>query len=179
MNHKQFLTRGIILVLVMLLTACAAPKATPCPTTVPQSCPTAVAQVSTDNNYVYKALRSYTNNTITFSPGNKCSLEGAKSINASGFTYEIVVTSQEHQAYLLAIYTIKPGNTFADIQAIPNTNTDLPTFVDPLAFDHVLPGSAAVHTIMIDKGPLYFTRIAHGLTSDLRLADLGPLEVVP
>ena len=179
MNHKQFITRGFMLVLVVLLTACATPTATPCPTSKPQSCPTAVTQVSTDNNYVYKALRSYTNNTITFSPGNKCSLEGAKSINAGGFTYEIVVTSQEYQAYLLAIYTINPGNTLADIQALPNTNTDLPSFITPIAFDHILSGSAAIHTIMIDKGPLYFTCIAHRATSDIRLADLGPVEVVP
>ena len=44
MKTKQLFARGIELVLVSLLvTACAAPKAQPCPTTAPQSCPTTAA----------------------------------------------------------------------------------------------------------------------------------------
>ena len=44
MNPKHCFSKGIELVLVLLLvTACAAPKAEPCPTTTPLSCPTSAA----------------------------------------------------------------------------------------------------------------------------------------
>ena len=39
MNHKQFFTHGIMLVLVVLLTACATPTATPSPTVAAQAPP--------------------------------------------------------------------------------------------------------------------------------------------
>jgi hypothetical protein len=188
MKDNQKLTRGITLVLILFMVAgCAAPKATPvpttaiqsCPTAAIQSCPTTVAQVSANDGGMWDALRMDTQNTITFSPGNKCSLEGVKSTNAGGFTYEIVVTSLEHQNYYLAIYTINPGNTFADVQALPDSNTNPPSFIHLVSIDHVLPGSDSIHTIMIDKGPLYFSCMAYDPTYDKRFADLGPVEVVP
>jgi FKBP-type peptidyl-prolyl cis-trans isomerase FkpA len=174
-----------MLLLVVLLTACAAPKATPpkttaiqsCPTAAIPSCPTTVAQVSADHGGMWDALRGDIQNKITFSPGNKCSLEGVKSTNAGGYTYEIVVTSQEHQNYYLVIYTINPGNTFADIQALPDSYTKPPLFIQLVAVDHELPGSDSIHTIMIDKGPLYFSCMAYDPTYDNRFADLGPVEV--
>lgn len=44
MNPKQYFSKGIQLVLILLLlTACAAPKAEPCATTAPLSCPTSAA----------------------------------------------------------------------------------------------------------------------------------------
>ena len=149
-----------------------------CPTAAIQSCPTATVQVTIDHGSMWDDLRGATNNTITFSPGNKCSLGGAKSINAGGFTYEIVVTSQEHQNYYLAIYTINPGKTFADVQALPDSYTDPPPFIQLVSVDHVLPGSDSIHTIMIDEGSLYFSCMAHDQNYDKRFADLGPVEVV-
>jgi hypothetical protein len=124
-------------------------------------------------------LRGATNNKITFSPGNKCSLEGAKSVNAGDLTYEILVTSLEHQNYYLAIYTINPGYTFADIQALPDTKTDPPSFIHLVSIDHVLQGSDSIHSLgNIDEGPLYFSCMAYDPNYDKRFADLGPVEVV-
>ena len=188
MKRSGFYILAVSSVLLMLVvTGCTTPKATPvpttamqsCPTAAIQSCPTAVEQVSADHGGMWDALRGDAQNTITFSPGNKCSLEGVKSTNAGGFTYEIVVTSLEHQNYYLAIYTINPGNTFADVQALPDTNTDPPSFIHLVSVDHILPGSDSIHTIMIDKGPLYFSCMAHDPTYDKRFADLGPVEVGP
>jgi FKBP-type peptidyl-prolyl cis-trans isomerase FkpA len=126
---------------------------------------------------MWNAIRGEANNTITFSPGNKCSLEGAKSVNPGAFTYEIVVNSQEHQNYYLGIYTINPGYTFADMEALSDSLTDPPTFVKIVAVDHELPGSDSFHTIMIDEGPLYFSCLAYDPNYDKRFADLGPVEV--
>ena len=189
MKHNQKLIRGITLVLMLFMVAgCAAPKATTVPTTAIQSCPTAaiqpcptaVAQASADHGTMWDTLRRLTSNTITFSPGNKCSLEGAKSVNAGDLIYEIVVTSEEHQNYYLAMYTINPGYTFADVQALPDTNTDPPPFIQLISVDHVLSGSDSIHSLgNINEGPLYFSCMAHDATYDKRLADLGPVEVVP
>jgi hypothetical protein len=189
MKHNQKKIRGITLVLILfMLAGCAAPKATPvpttviqsCPTAADQSCPTAVAQASAEHGTMWDTLRGVTNNTITFSPGNKCSLGSAKSVNAGDLTYEILVTSLEHQNYYLAIYTINPGHTFADIQALPDTNTDPPSFIHLVSIDHVLPGSDSIHSLgNVNEGPLYFSCMAHDPNYDKRFADLGPVEVVP
>jgi len=188
MNHKKLtmLISGLILVL-LVVAACAPQTSTliptaaiqSCPTAAMQSCPTASVQVATNHGSMWDALRGIKNNTITFSPGNKCSLEGAKSVNAGDLTYEIVVTSLEHQNYYLAIYTINPGNTFADVQALPDTNTDPPSFIHLVSVDHVLPGSDSIHSLgNINEGPLYFSCMAYDPNYDKRFADLGPVEVI-
>jgi hypothetical protein len=44
MNHKQLFTHGFMLILVILLSACATTKSTSNPTAAPVSCPTSAAQ---------------------------------------------------------------------------------------------------------------------------------------
>ena len=196
MKRSGFYKLAVSIVLLMLVIAgCTTPKADPCPTTPPlscpttaiqscptaavQSCPTAMAPVSADHSDMWDTLSGLAQNTITFSPGNKCSLEGVKSVNAGVLTYEIVVTSLEHQNYYLAIYTINPGYTFADLQALPETKTDPPSFIHLVSVDHVLPGSDSIHSLgNINEGPLYFSCMAYGPNYDKRFADLGPVEVV-
>ncbi len=196
MKRSGFYKLAISSVLLMLVIAgCTMPKADPCPTTAPlscpttaiqscptaavQSCPTAMAPVSADHGKMWDSLRGLAQNTITFSTGNKCSLGGAKSVNAGDLTYEILVTSLEHQNYYLAIYTINPGHTFADIQALPDTNTNPPSFIHIVSVDHVLPGSDSIHSLgNINEGPLYFSCMAYDSNYDKRFADLGPVEVV-
>jgi FKBP-type peptidyl-prolyl cis-trans isomerase FkpA len=64
------------------------------------------------------------------------------------------------------------------MQALPDTNTDPPSFIHLVSVDHVLPGSDSIHTLgNINEGPLYFSCMAYGPNYDKRFADLGPVEV--
>jgi hypothetical protein len=71
------------LLVVMVVSGCAAPKTAPipttaaqsCPTAAPQSCPTAVAQTIPTMTAFNWALRSETNVMITFDKGDKCSIK--------------------------------------------------------------------------------------------------------
>ena len=64
MNHKQFFTHGILLVLVLLLTACAAPTATPCPTTAAEAMPEMDA-------YRTNTINTQADVLPTFDPGDR------------------------------------------------------------------------------------------------------------
>src|SRR4030066_2012391 len=124
MNHKQLFTHGIMLMLVVLLTACAAPTATPCPTNAPQSCPTAMVQPPPTPNAWRPGYTGGipTNVIITFDPGNKCSMKVISPISGSYFsplwnqlTYDIVVNDQTYQNYLVWAYSVDPGTTQAQL----------------------------------------------------------------
>ena len=206
MNHKQILTRGIALILVMLVIAgCAAPTATPCPTTVPQSCPTsamkdcptaavqscptAAAQAPPTPN----AWRSgYTggipmNVIFTFDPGDKCSMEVINPIKRSSWsplwnqlTYDIVVNDQTYKNYVVWALTLDPGKTLTDLEAVPPTSTSRPpSFVNLLQADIVYPMSRTFHygAVDISEGPLYFTCMVQGPDNLRTIGLLGPLEM--
>ena len=190
MNHKRFFTRGMILVLVILLTACAAPKATPCPTSEPQSCPTAAALAPPEMN----AWRlGYTggiplNVIITFDPGDKCSMEVITPVGASYFnrawnqlSYDIVVNDQSYQNYVVFVYSVDPGTTQVQMDAPPPDPSlgGPPSWMNIITGDVIYPMTRTFHTSAIDitESPIYFTCLAQGPDKLKVIGDLGPLEV--
>lgn len=197
MNHKQFLIRGIILILVVFLTACAAPTATPspttaplsCPTTVPQSCPTAAAQAPPTQNAWRLGYTGGipTNVIITFDPGDKCSMKVITPISVSYFSplwnvlsYDIVVNDQTYQNYVVWILTVDPGKTLADLEAVPPTSTgNPPSWVKLIIGDIVYPMTRTFHygSVDITEGPLYFTCMVQGPGGLRTIGQLGSLEV--
>jgi hypothetical protein len=192
MNHNKTTTFGIMLVMVLLLNACAAPKVDACSTTAPQSCPTTVAQscptaqacpielvkVPITENVMTSQLTEQSDVTITFDPGNKCSLEGTDWIVPGLFQYDFVVNDTTYQTYYVAIVTLGEGKKLADLQALPDTYYAQPGFTDIVQMDFENPGSFSHHTIKIDKGPLYFACFVAGPNEPLRINEFGPLNVV-
>lgn len=199
MNHKLILTRGIALIMVMLVvTGCATPQAAPCPTAIPQSCPTiasqscptAAAQALPETN----AWRwGYTggiplNVVITFDPGDKCSMEVVNPLAGSYFnslwnqlSYDIVVNDQTYQNYIVFVYSADPGTTQAEMDA-PGPDPSLgepPSWMNIITGDVIYPMTRTFHTSAIDitEGPLYFTCLAQGPDKLKVIGDLGPLEV--
>lgn len=198
MNAKYKFARAILLGLVLLLSACTAPQAQVCPTAEPLSCPTAAkascptsapfacptasALVPRAENAWYKSLEMVSagpNITITFDPGDKCSLSGDTWIIAGGLSYEIMVNDQAHQNYMVGIVTLDEGKTLKDLQAIPNTETyGAPEFAHIVAEDIVNPGSYSMHTLRVSDGPLFVTCLVVHTDIPKKIADLGPIDVI-
>ena len=206
MNHNKFVIRGIALILVMLVVAgCAAPTATPCPTTASfscptaavqecptaavQSCPTTLAQAPPTPNAWRPGYTGDipTNVIITFDPGDKCSMKVITPISESYYSplwnvlsYDIVVNDQTYQNYLMWTETIAPGKTLADMEAIPPTATRIPpSWVKIIIGDIVYPMTRTFHYVSVDitEGPLYFTCMVQGPGGPRTIGHLGPLEV--
>jgi hypothetical protein len=92
MNHKQFPTLGIVLVLVILLATACASLATP------------------------------KNLTFTFSTDEKCTMKGPKTIPAGVNSIDMVGNIQGHGKIGLAILTLNEGKTFKDLQDWTSTD---------------------------------------------------------
>jgi hypothetical protein len=191
MNHKQFFTRGIILAVVLLLSACTSPKTTPnptsdllsCPTAEPQSCPTAAVQAIPEMNaWRLGWTRDAANVIITFEPGDKCSMDIIHPITGSDWNtlnYEIVVNDQTYQNYLVDTFTVDPGMTLADIEAGSTSISNMPPFVHLKEVTFINPMSRTLQAaaIAITEGPFYFVCVVQD-PGDLRIIEtLGPLEV--
>jgi hypothetical protein len=172
MNHKQFFTRGFMLVMVVLLTACAAPKAT---------LPTPNAWRSDYTGGIP------TNVTITFDPGDKCSMKVITPISGSYFSslwnqlsYDIVVNDQTYQNYVVWVYSADPGTTQAEMDATPKSETmNPPSWINLIQGAIVYPMSRTFHygAVDITEGPLYFTCMVQGPDALKFIGFLGPLEV--
>ena len=178
MNHKQFFTHGIMLVLVMLLTACAAPTSTPCPTTVPQSCPTAGAQAMPETDAFRKNLSSMPNVIFTFDPGDKCSMQIIHQPSTAEFQYEIVVNDQAHLNYMISGMTLNPGHTIAEaeeyIRLNPNTRVPPPMMTMQL-YNVVNPMSTTLNLVTYTGDPIYFACLTEGPDAHQVIADFDPL----
>lgn len=193
MNYKQFVTRGIVLALVLLLSACTSPKTTSdstsdlqsCPTAEPQSCPTAAVQAIPEMNaWRLGWTRDAANVIITFEPGDKCSMDIIHPITGNDWNtlnYEIVVNDQTYQNYLVDAFTVDPGMTPEDIlNAPPPVSSSIPpsyvhlkevTFINPMS------RTLQAAEITITEGSFYFICSVQD-PGDLRIiASLGPLEV--
>ena len=182
MNHKQFFTRWIILVLIVLLTACAAPKADTSPTTVPQTCPTAEPQscpttvpqsCPTDAAQAMPEMDAYRTNTIdtqanvifTFDPGDKCSMQIRSRPTTSDFVYQIVVNDDSHLNYMLSGTTLKSGYTLADVEKWNQNNPNLvalPPMTTLKIYQAVNPMSNTIQQVQYIGDPLYFVCLTEG-----------------
>ena len=190
MNHKMILTRGIAVIVVMLVvTGCATPQVDPCPTTAPQACPTVAAQAMPKVNAWRWGYTGGipTNVIITFDPSDKCSMEVVNPINVSYFSkswnqvsYEIVVNDQTYENYVVWVYSVDPGTTQAQIDAVdPNDTSSPPSWVNLIQGTIVYPMSRTFHTGAVDitEGPLYFTCMVQGPDALKIIGGLGPVEV--
>jgi hypothetical protein len=193
MNHKQILTRGIALILVILFVAgCAASTATPCPTTAPQSCPTAAmqecpaagvqscptagAQAMPETDAFRKNLGW--NVIFTFDPGDKCSMQIIHQPSTAEFQYEIVVNDQAHLNYMVYGGTLNPGHTISEVEEYnrlnPNTRVPPPMMTMQL-YNVVNPMSTTLNIVTYTGDPIYFTCLTEGPDAHQAIASFDPL----
>jgi hypothetical protein len=179
MNHQQFFTHGIMLVLVVLLTACATPTATPCPTTVPQSCPTVAVQVMPEMDaYRTNTINTQANVIFTFDPGNKCSMQIRSKPTTSDFVYQIVVNDQAHLNYMVVGATLKSGYTIADVEKWNQNNPDVvaaPPMVTLKIYQAVNPMSNTIQQVQYIGDPLMFSCLTEGPDAHQVIASFDPL----
>jgi hypothetical protein len=178
MNHKQLFTRGIMLVLAILLTACATPTATSCPTTVPQSCPTVAAQAMPEMNAFRSNLSGMANVIFTFDPGDKCSMQIISKTYTAEFIYEIVVNDQSHLNYMVVGMTLNPGHTIAEVEEYnrvnPNTKEPPPMMTMQL-YNAVNPMSSTWNIVTYTGDPIYFSCLTEGPDEHQVIASFDPL----
>jgi hypothetical protein len=193
MNHSKFVIRGIALILVTLVVAgCAAPTATPCPTTVTQSCPTAAVQecptaavqscptAGAQAMPERDAFRSDLgpNVIFTFDPGDKCSMKIIRQPYTALFQYEIVVNDQAHLNYMVYGGTLNPGHTIAEVEEYnrlnPNTMIPPPMMTDQL-YNAVNPMSTTHNIVTYTGDPIYFSCLTEGPDAHQVIASFDPL----
>jgi hypothetical protein len=180
MNHKRNLTRAIMLVLAILLSACTAPATTPCPTSEPQACPTVEQQTIPALDSWRWGWSKAAHSVITFNPGDQCSIEMVNTITQPELNYEIVVNDKTYQNYVVVIFTLLPGYSIKDLEAWPKYATDqIPPYSHLIKFDIVNPMSRTWMggPIDISEGPLYFGCLVEGPDELRIIGNLGPVEV--
>ena len=171
MNHKQLFTHGIMLVLAVLLTACATPTATPCPTTAAQAMPEMDA-------YRTNTIDTQANVIFTFDPGDKCSMQIRSKPTTSDFVYQIVVNDNSHLNYMVAGTTLKSGYTIADVEKWNQNNPDVvavPPMTTLKIYQAVNPMSNTIQLVQYSGDPIYFTCLTEGPDAHQVIADFDPL----
>ena len=117
MNRSKVcpLAAGILLV-GLVVSGCTTPKTTPVPVTVQptatvqKALPTAIPNTAQPTPTTQK-VSSTPLITITFSAGDKCSLEGPSSITSGVFHVDVVIDSWEHDTYALGVGNLAPDKT--------------------------------------------------------------------
>ena len=179
MNHRLIFNRVIMLVLVIMLTACAAPKATPCPTTIPQSCPTAAAKAMPEMDaYRTNTIDTQANVIFTFDPGDKCSMQIISKPTTSNFVYQIVVNDNSHLNYMVVGATLKSGYTIADVEKWNQNNPDVvaaPPMVTLKIYQAVNPMSNTIQQVQYIGDPLMFSCLTEGPDAHQAIASFDPL----
>jgi hypothetical protein len=174
---------GFLLV-VMVVSSCAAPATTSvpttaaqsCPTAAPQSCPTTVAQVMPKLSGWKQYAFSLGNVVITFDKGDKCSMKVINPLTSPELNYEIVTNDTTYQDYMVVYMTLDKGKTLADLQAWKTA--DSPPFAHGLGLDIVSPASDTGHSNWsLPVGQLYFSCYVQE-SGELRwIASVGPVDV--
>ncbi len=193
MNRKRIQALGFTLILVLvLISACAAPraKANPlvtaqsCPTAEPQSCPTTAALAQPAMNDWRVGFNSEVNLRITYSPGDKCSVEMVKPVHSvTHFWYEIVVNDQTYQNYMVgAVTLISKDKTLKDLKDYNEQHKGDPTppsWVDIQLLEIVPPMSRTLHSIPMPEGPLYVLCFVQGPVDQQAIDVFGPFDLAP
>ena len=193
MKRSRVYTLAVSILLVMLVVSgCAAPKTasvqttTPlsCPTTAPLSCPTTAAlsnptpaaQVMPEMDAWWWSLASAANVVITFDKGDKCSMKVISPLTDSQMNLEIVVNDPTYQNYMVVFMTLDPGKTLADLEAW--TVADSPPYAQFVGLDVVSPASRTAHSLpTIEGGELYFSCFVEGPNALKIIGSVGPVEV--
>lgn len=183
MNHKMSFTCGILLVMAVILAACATPQATPCPTSEPQTCPTTAAAAMPEMTGWRWKMAKEANAIITFEPGDKCSMQFVRKVVGGGqLAVDVVANDNAYQNYVVWILTLDPGKTLDDMKKITNP-LGPPTWAHIKAAVLASPMSRAFYadaeTIEAAEGPIYFTCQVEGPVNRKFIDHLGPLEFTP
>jgi hypothetical protein len=200
MNHKRYIVRSLIFVLVGVFAAgCAAteaelnstvapqtcPTAAPlsCPTNMPLSCPTipdcpttAPKQYpSAENNY-WRILASSTTINISFDAGEKCTVSSPGSLSKGMHYYQIKIDDQAHAIYTVFFHTLDEGKTLEDLLAYPDTAQEAPSWVHTFRENYVGPGTNSYYYENFPTGQVYISCFISTVDGVLRLLDYGPIE---
>jgi hypothetical protein len=115
--------------------------------------------------------------TIRMSAGDKCTLEGPKSIPAGYNIIHWVVESKEHNLFGLSYVTLDPGKTIEDLRALPPGHVDPPSFAQwDGNFRELEPGTSTQFSIKAVADPLYFACFSRDPVR--HFGSVGPLEVI-
>ena len=172
MKRSRVYTLAVSLLLVgLIVTACATPKTvsvpTPtslscpttaplsCPTSAPLSCPTTALQAIPEMNAWRKSFSPDSNVVITFDKGDKCSMMVKNPLTSPEINYEIIVNDTTYQNYMLRAGILDPGKTLADLETWTSVNS-APPYSQGVGIDVVSPGSSTAlsHSIAL-TGQLY------------------------
>ncbi len=189
----HLLLLSLTVLIALLAVACGAPQAA-APTTQPQAPvvqnatppPTATsAPIPTANptgvvNDVTNTLPTPIPSglTVRMSAGDKCTLEGPKSITAGNNAVQWIVESKEHDLYGLAMARLDPGKTIEDVRALPPSQLDPPSFAHWFGqFFELEPGVSkqVVFSVPNVAGNYYFACFYR--EPGTRFGDVGPVEV--
>lgn len=172
MNHRNITIFIISLTLVALAVAgCASPKTL------------ALAEM---NAWRIDYNDSLANARITFSPGNKCSLDilqpsaGRLSNAFPSYAYEIVVNDQTYQNYYVGVVTLDEGKSLTDLEEFDKTaigSVRPPSFSDLQAVEIVPPMSRTFHGVKMPDSPIYFVCVIQGPDDQRVIEEFGPVEV--
>ncbi len=169
---------------MLMVTGCATPQVTPSPTSVAVTCPTApacstpAAQVPNTEKTWSSILRGASIMTITFDPGDKCSVSTKYSRLTRGLVYyNIVVNDQAHATYAVIFQSLDEGKTLADLQAYSKTATNPPSWSHSFMETYVGPGSNTYYAETFSAGQIYISCFTSQKSGILRILDFGPVEI--
>ncbi len=185
-NIRRIKPVALAILAVALVAGCTTPQATSSPTITPITCPTAPACPTSAAQAPHTetgllAQVPPANATITFDPGDQCSLDiQSNFLYANSLVLNIVVNDQSYQDYIVFIETLTAPHTLEDLNPlIDRTLKDKPSYVDILASIVENPGDNSHHSITIaTENPLYFSCAVGGgsLGEHKIINNLGPLE---
>ncbi len=189
MNHKLNLTPVVLLIVVVLVvTACSAPQevsnptsaALACPTSAAQYCPTPAAQAMPEINNWRLVVARNAQAIITFDNNDNASMQlGATFTENGGLAIDVVANDNAYLNYVVWIVTLDSGKTIDDLKKWTNP-------VTPAAWIHIIgavvttPMSRALYAdltpIKADNGPIYFVLQVEGPGARKFIDHFGPLE---
>ncbi len=100
-----------------------------------------------------------------------------KGTSGTLFDYDLVINDLSNDFYYMAIVTLAEGKTLADLQALPEAETEPPPFVNVLIVNFVHGGDVSHNKLNITQGPLYIVCFVESQGVATRTAELGPIEV--
>jgi len=167
-----------LLLVVLVVSGCAAPKTPPAPATA-QPSPTVQDASPTPSKPLL---------TISYSAGDQCNIDGPSSIQSGLFQVDVVVDSWEHDMYGLGVGNIPADKTPDELQDSLNQHL-IPDWLTVISFEEFTKasGSRISYTYYSSPafGPLIFSCFwsdpIAGSTSERNernFETLGPIPVV-
>jgi hypothetical protein len=117
---------------------------------------------------------------ITFSPGDKCSMDIMQPVTNAEFGYEIVVDDQTYQNYVVVALTLDEGKTIADLEKYDEMAIGVvppPSFSDIRTLEVVPPMSRTWHGMDMPVSPIYFVCIIEGPDAQRAIDEFGPVDI--